>query len=467
VTTTVESTIDLAREARRENGRFAGHRNPFELYEIVRVVAEIAAARDEDRYKDPATVTHAAFNSARRAHEPEVGAIPQANEICRQLADFDGAPYPWGELLALIFDPTRNIKKTHEQRLSEPDRTLTEKHVVYAMFRVASSLGVTTVLPREYDDARDRLLEKARDDGMELAIRRVLPSRHQLESACGGSWDRVLEVAGLSPRVLSAPPAPQGLPIVDALVAFYCGRGYLPTQRELEEAGRLGGYAYGGRKGRTWPILLEEARNQIAALGLPAPPPYGKTQAAEDWEPLTLGLAEAPARNIYRYSRVEVVEAVRRFVPTLDGASPTHGRWRSFSNGKHGTPSLTVIIEHGGIVKLMREASRPDWRQRAEEWVDPRQRTEETQTAVEAERLRARAMTPRAEEVVGVIGRRGDASAQVIADELGWSIYKVRDCLRLLKDADRVEQTQERAQAKNQTYRIKHSPQTEPSQGPQ
>jgi hypothetical protein len=461
MTTIVELGTTPACEARRKNGRFAGHRNPLELYEIVRVVAEIAAARDDDRSKDPATVTHAAFNSARRAHEPEVGAIPQANEICRQLADFNGVPFAWGELLALVFDPGRNIKKTHEQRLSEPDRILTEGHVLYAVFRVASWLAVTTLLPHEYDAARESLLEQARKEGRELAIRRVLPSRHQVENACGGSWDRVLEVAGLSPRVLSAPPVPQGLPIVDALVAFYCGRGYLPTQRELEEAGRLSGYAYEGQKGRKWAPLLEEARNQIAALGLPAPPPYGNTQPAADWEPLTLDLAEAPARNKRWYSHVEVVEEVRRFVPTLGGASPTHSRWRSFSSGKQGTPSLTVITEHGGIVKLIREASRPDWQQRAEEWVDPRRPTEDARAAVEAERLRARAMTPRADEVFGAIGRRGEVSAQVIADELGWSVNKVRDCLRLLKDADRVAQTHDHPQAKNQTYRIKRQPSEE------
>src|SRR5579884_3302178 len=88
-------------------GRFESvdPRSPDDLYEIVRVVAEAAVAVDPDPFKDPRRVTTRAFNVVKDAVAAEggYGHIPQAHEICRQLADTGEKPFPWHELLDAVF----------------------------------------------------------------------------------------------------------------------------------------------------------------------------------------------------------------------------------------------------------------------------------------------------------------------------------------------------------------------------
>src|SRR5438270_498273 len=97
--------------ARLGNGRFARQRDPITLYEIVRVVAAEAARRHPDPLKDPRTITQKPWNSARRAYSSVYGHIPRAHEVTRQLSDRDGQPFPWRQLLELVFDDTRDITK--------------------------------------------------------------------------------------------------------------------------------------------------------------------------------------------------------------------------------------------------------------------------------------------------------------------------------------------------------------------
>ena len=53
------------------------------------------------------------------------------------------------------------------------------------------------------------------------------------------------------------------------------------------------------------------------------------------------------------------------FKSELRGASPTDNRWRSFSRGKPGIPSVGVLNDHGGLAELVRQASHPDWEKQA------------------------------------------------------------------------------------------------------
>src|SRR5436309_4308069 len=192
---------------REKRGRYATIRNPLVLFEVVPEVALVAARRDADPFKEAAAVSQSAWNSARGALAERYGHIPQANEVCRQLADHHGKALPWRELLETVFDPNRDPKKTWEERLSEPDRLLTPDHVFFALNYVRDQLGVQTQLrfAHQYEEARELLLREAKARGTSAeALRKRLPTRGQIETVCGGSWERALELAELQPRPTGA-----------------------------------------------------------------------------------------------------------------------------------------------------------------------------------------------------------------------------------------------------------------------
>jgi hypothetical protein len=435
---------------RTRDGRFSTFRNPLVLYDIVREVALVAASWDMGPSKDPRTVTQRSWNSARRSCAAFYGPIPQAHEVCRQLHDRDGVDFKWAELLELVFDETRDIKKTHEDRLSEPQRVPSPARVAHALNRVAFDAKLHTLLPHDYTEHRARLLDDAAKKGRAEALARLLPTRGQIETACGG-WDRALETAGLPPRSAYQAQSLDGMELEEAIVLFYAGHGHLPTYDEVVSAARGGGWRLASAKGRRWSEWIARATQRIEERGMPAPPPYGR-RPPDQWTPIEVGLRDVPKRGAKRYTHAEVVEAVRDFVRTLEGASPTHARWKAFKRDRDEIPSLNVVIAHGGLRKLVREAARPDWRERAETWHDPRIIGEEEAKERKEKALQRRARTPRAEAVHRAIERRGRATANEIADDLSWPIAKVRDCLRLLREAGRIGTTNPRLQSKNQAY---------------
>lgn len=95
-------------------------------------------------------------------------------------------------------------------------------------------------------------------------------------------------------------------------------------------------------------------------------------------KPLPRAVVVAPATSSSHhgpYERVEVIDQVREFLLSLpSGAQATHRRWRSFSRGEDGIPSLNVLQRHGGLRKLTAEAVRPDWHDRAVRWETNRPR---------------------------------------------------------------------------------------------
>jgi predicted transcriptional regulator len=240
-----------------------------------------------------------------------------------------------------------------------------------------------------------------------------------------------------------------------AVALFYASEGYLPTQLELEHFGRFRGFAREGRKKRSWPQCLELGLVRIRALALPAPPEYGTRPEEGTWMPIELDLGELPtALSSEPYPHVAVVEKVREFALGLRGRSATDWRWRSFARGRPDVPSLKVIKAHGGLDALIEEAARPDWRERAEVWVDPRHKTPDQEAAEASARLQSRAHKPDAQAVYEVIRAGDGVSAAEIAEALSWKLDRVRSWLRVLKGAERIAPTNTFAQAKNQTYRI-------------
>jgi hypothetical protein len=155
------------------------------------------------------------------------------------------------------------------------------------------------------------------------------------------------------------------------------------------------------------------------------------------------------------YTRVQVLEAVCEFVVGLPtSTSPSDKKWRDFKRRRGGVPSLAVIRRHGGLRALVREASRPDWRGRAEEW---------DREAVPNQPYRGgRPRSDIGDHIEGLIRERGEASARELAEALDHPIHIIRYFVRQLKDAGRITATQGYAQAKNQRYRPADASESEP-----
>jgi predicted transcriptional regulator len=269
-----------------------------------------------------------------------------------------------------------------------------------------------------------------------------LPTRGQIETACEGSWERALELAGLQPP--SAADAGPPVALIDALLRFYEAEGYLPGYVELAEAARRQGMSLERPEGRRWPDLVEEAQREAIRRGLPQPPPYG-TRPARGGKDARSRRCEGPATKGI-YTRVQVLERVREFDAGLPAAtSATDKQWRDFQRGRAGVPSLNVLRRHGGLRELLREASRPEWRERAEE--------EDRRAIRRPVWLGGRPRSDKIDHIEALIRERGEASARELAEALDYSIHVVRYFLRQLKEAGRIKPTQAYAQAKNQRYR--------------
>ena len=192
----------MATTARRPSGTFASEFDDLGLYTLVRVVAEFVAP------DEPTLVTQAAWDASREpSGHPHA---PSARAICARLSDRDGKPFPWRELLELVFDASRDIEATHAQRRGQAEAEhFTEQHLYYALRRVASELGTQSPGPDAYARKRQQLIADDRRRGVDL-LDDLLPTVGQIERIAG-SWDAALAFAGLDSRdgngARAAPPA--------------------------------------------------------------------------------------------------------------------------------------------------------------------------------------------------------------------------------------------------------------------
>jgi len=246
--------------------------------------------------------------------------------------------------------------------------------------------------------------------------------------------------------------------VIDAILFYYGKHGHLPTARQLDKFSAREQFAKATHKGRPWHEYVKQAVEQIREMAWPEPPAYG-APAPESWRPLQKHLLAESERN-RRYTHQEVIEAVRCFMVQLSGANPTDRRWREFSRGQHGVPSLGVIKHHGGLKQLVGDASRADWQERSQVWLDPRAiRRESRVKPTAANQLAARVRSPRAKILLAAFGNfsRNEATAKELAELLGWTVPKVRGWLEVLRAAELVEQTEQWQKSKRQRYRLRQA----------
>lgn len=257
--------------------------HPEVLCEAVRDVALEADARRPNTAGDARSVKQREWNSARRLLATTYGALPQANEVCRQLSDRDGKPFPWRDLLELVLDDRRSVRKTLDERRSEPDRIIGPEIVRLALRRVAMRLEVRTLRPDDYERGRGAILERM-SGRRALALRRQLPTVGQIEVACDGGWDGALAIAGLDRREAVVPRARAPVSLADGITLFYARHGFLPTHRQLDEFAQAGSFALRSKSAGPWADAIRDGTERIRELGLPDPPRYGHSPRHR-WNP--------------------------------------------------------------------------------------------------------------------------------------------------------------------------------------
>jgi Sugar-specific transcriptional regulator TrmB len=351
-----------------------------------------------------------------------------------------------------VFDSRRDVKKTLEERRSERDRVVRPEHVRHVLRRVAFAVGKVTLLPHEYESGREALLT-GRLDRTALALKRLLPTQGQIETASNGSWDRALEIAGLRPRSAKR-TVTESVSIEDAIARFYARHGHLPQYAELEELAREAGFSLASKAGKSSRDWTSKGMTRISELGLPEPPSYGEV-AHDAWKPIEISTPGLPTRRVREYTHAEVLRAVDAFLAALPaGATPIDKRWRDFSRGKKDVPSLGVIKRHGGVAELAKELARQDSGQDSNDQTDPHEPDIPSYSNDSSEPPRASATTRpelvregQPARIYTVISLRGRATPGRVAETLGIRVAKVRAVLRGLVEAGLVEVVDARKEA--------------------
>lgn len=99
--------------ARDKKGRATATVDTEDLYVLVRVIAQSACP------KAPERITQRAFDAAREASGHE--GVPRATTICARLANRDGKPMPWREVLERALDDSASPEHAERRRLGEPE----------------------------------------------------------------------------------------------------------------------------------------------------------------------------------------------------------------------------------------------------------------------------------------------------------------------------------------------------------
>lgn len=448
---------------RGDAGRFesAEARDAHDLYEIVRVVADSAAAADPKPFKDPRHVTTRAFNAIKDEVAAKLGHahIPRAHEICRQLAGADGKPFPWRELLEAVFSDI-DLARLQVQRQSvtplDVSEYLREEHVYYALNRVAQLLDQRSLLPDEYEAARAELIRRDRRRHRYGGhLEHLLPTVSQTLSLCGDDWDSALVMADLEPRPREVFVRPT-VPLVDGLVRFYKQTGGWCSSDTIARYARDLKFPLQNRGGTHWHEYIAEAAAALRAEGI-EPVEYDRRNLIRVYEiPADAGEGELPRYAKFRWKEHKSAclralkefkaECRRRKMPV------TTASYRILTKGRTDWPGTGALQHHGGFRFLIKEAGTPGAIKRAEA-EEAARRAPEALAAAAAKLLEEQAHSLQAEAVYALIVEHDLIGAAELAKQLGWAQRTVGTWLRILKDAGRIE-ADTRGSAKNTRYHL-------------
>lgn len=172
-------------EARRPDGTFTTRYDASGLYPLVAGIARVVDAEYPDR------ITMRAFDDARAsAGHPDA---PSARAICMRLK------ISWPELLATVFDESRNLTMTVGARDRAAFRIPTEEEIFFALRFVETRCGTGAAATfNRYERHREELIvaDRGRSDGRSF-LESVLPKASQIWNAAGKDWQFACVIAQL------------------------------------------------------------------------------------------------------------------------------------------------------------------------------------------------------------------------------------------------------------------------------
>jgi hypothetical protein len=351
--------------------------------DLVAAVARRAVVEDPGRTPTAGGVSMPVFNRVRGVVDGErgVGAdsaerIPTAERIRQRFNEGARVPLSWAQIVdgALREDRSRTMWLAAAQR--EPAAAwMGDRHVVFALRRVARALGQDWLAPRDYGRTRDTMVrEDAKTMGEEGVLAGLLPTLQQVEGRWG--FKGALKLAGLRQRPLRLADhytqAP-GLALVDATALYAALNQRWPSGPVLAAWASHCGFALQDVKGQRLGDVREAAAALLRQHGhdppRAAPKGLGQGKRLSYLYP-TPGVPGAPAANRTAASlkpdryRELCVLCLRIWLSELtprDGRTQRdYGAWVSGS----GWVAHSRFRQVGGFAKLKKQAERANARAR-------------------------------------------------------------------------------------------------------
>lgn len=270
---------------------------------------------------------------------------PTARQICSRLKR------SWPVLVALVLDEGRDLDKSREAVDREPEAPwLDQRHIFFALNRVASHLELKSLKQNEYTRGREELIaDDRRRHRYGGVLEESLPTVGQIESAAdrcvGGkkqAWDKALLIAKLEPRERSLG---KGTPIYLVVHHYIEATGckYLPSWPELERFAAAANISMMRlhRTGKT----IGEHRHECAAyrkklgLKMPSKPLPRGVKPVFSLDPN--GYPDAVQRRTREWTDEAIVHALCEYIEAAEavGARPSRNHYISLQVGNRAWPA--------------------------------------------------------------------------------------------------------------------------------
>lgn len=334
----------------RKGGKFASNYNELQLYELVALVCRAANATDPQSVSQPVFDRHAPGVAQAQGWDPP----PQAHAITMRLGK------SWAEVKKRALSSGSVEHVLRQEKAARPAPWMDERHIVYALKRVAGHLGKETLFPFEYESGQRELVAEAKRLRREATLPEILPTRNQILVLLEGDWAMGLRLAEM--------PVPESRPGLEGLGLLRLAEHYYETQGQLPETisalrQHANGLGLAFAEAETKAIggiepLVDELIAARAARGLHTGADGPLIEERLDERELAALLAGAQAagkRNRWR-ERENVVAAFVEFVQLFDGKQKL-GQSLYLSHRKaHGWPSNQAYQQHGRFQDLVAEA---------------------------------------------------------------------------------------------------------------
>jgi hypothetical protein len=326
---------------KRSDSRFQSRYDVAALVDVVAAVARLAKPERPER------VSQRAYNAARAA--AGYADAPTAKQTAARLG------MGWSELLAFALEPAASREIALGRRLGQREEPwLGEDDVRAALKTVALRLKKKTLMPAEYRQERERMLDEAgrawRHQG-ELA----LPTEGQIERVAG-SWDDALVMAGLKRREHDH-STHRGVAVIDAIELFLEAYGALPTTVELEAFARRQGFPMSQRE-MSHSEAIEQLRYRRLEWGKWTPLSIPRKRDRPDYSsevklPKNVGGVGSRRK---RWTREACLEALARLIEETAGERLTQRKYQELSARRTDLPPLSSLQQHGRWSEIVADA---------------------------------------------------------------------------------------------------------------